>query len=534
MSLSDVEQVEERLARRLRTVAALLAPGSPVSAGGGPIGGGCAAEVMEELAGAVKHELTPERVWALLGATWAALPTMDDVQEALRLFELSSPRDIAIWTLDGALDRAPRTAAFAELQIVTGRVVVDVGLTARSTLHTGIQQVVRRTLPLWDRSHPVEAVAWTKGGLGWRSLAADESSRALRWHEPPPRAAGDSSPPLPLDPGGRPPAPASDRGEDTDADPADLTVVLPWRTVTVLMEVPQAVSSQRVAALGRYSGNRVVAVGYDCIPVVSGDMMPRPEAPRFTRYLSALKYAHRVAAISGAAATQFAGFSAAVASQGLPGPVVTACPLGADPDGPVAPAPEPAPVALGREAPVVLSVGSFEPRKNHLALLHASETLWREGLDFRLLLIGGSGWGDELPARISALQATGRPVEVRNRVGDEALLEAYRSARFTVFASLHEGFGLPVAESLAAGTPVITSAFGSTAEVARGGGALLVDPRDDTAITDAMRTLLTDDGALADLRGQVAARPRRSWADYAGQLWEVLVAPELATFGAEP
>ena len=45
---------------------------------------------------------------------------------------------------------------------------------------------------------------------------------------------------------------------------------------------------------------------------------------------------------------------------------------------------------------MVLMVGSFEPRKNHLGVLHAAETLWREGLDFELTFIGGSGWGSEI------------------------------------------------------------------------------------------------------------------------------------------
>ena len=51
----------------------------------------------------------------------------------------------------------------------------------------------------------------------------------------------------------------------------------------------------------------------------------------------------------------------------------------------------------GAAGPTVLVVGSFEPRKNHLAILFAAETLWREGLRFDLVLIGGMGWGDAVP-----------------------------------------------------------------------------------------------------------------------------------------
>ncbi len=80
-----------------------------------------------------------------------------------------------------------------------------------------------------------------------------------------------------------------------------------------------------------------------------------------------------------------------------------------------------------------------------------------------------------------------------------------------------------MAESLALGTPVITSEYGSMAEIAAGGGALTVDPRDDHAIADAMRDLLTDDALLAQLESQARARPSRTWDDYARETWSVLV-----------
>jgi glycosyltransferase involved in cell wall biosynthesis len=170
-------------------------------------------------------------------------------------------------------------------------------------------------------------------------------------------------------------------------------------------------------------------------------------------------------------------------------------------------------------------VGSFEPRKNHLGVLQAAEGLWRQGLDFEVVFIGGSGWGTDLPERIAALRRQGRPVTQRQGVGEAELEAAYRSARLSVFPSVHEGFGLPVAESLALGTPVITSDFGSMRELASGGGAIMVDPYDDEALEAAMGRLLTDDTELEALRTQITSRPRRDWDDYARDLWDTLVAP---------
>jgi glycosyltransferase involved in cell wall biosynthesis len=83
-----------------------------------------------------------------------------------------------------------------------------------------------------------------------------------------------------------------------------------------------------------------------------------------------------------------------------------------------------------------------------------------------------------------------------------------------------------VAESLACGTPCLTSHYGSTREIADGGGALVVDPLDDEAIAEQMRRLLTDDALVARLRDEAARRPPRTWDDYARELWDALL-PEV-------
>lgn len=89
--------------------------------------------------------------------------------------------------------------------------------------------------------------------------------------------------------------------------------------------------------------------------------------------------------------------------------------------------------------------------------------------------------------------------------------------------SLHEGYGIPVVEALAKGVPVLTSDYGSLAEVAAAGGCLTVDPRDPEAIAAGMRTLLTDDALVDRLRREAAARPARSWEQYATEVWDALV-----------
>jgi glycosyltransferase involved in cell wall biosynthesis len=112
----------------------------------------------------------------------------------------------------------------------------------------------------------------------------------------------------------------------------------------------------------------------------------------------------------------------------------------------------------------VLAVGTLEPRKNLAVSQQAAKRL---GVELRV--VGARGWGD--------VQVDGW----LGRVSDEELAALYRGARCLVYPSLYEGFGIPVLEAMACGTPVVTSSGGATEEVA-GGAAVLVDPCDPSAI----------------------------------------------------
>jgi glycosyltransferase involved in cell wall biosynthesis len=143
---------------------------------------------------------------------------------------------------------------------------------------------------------------------------------------------------------------------------------------------------------------------------------------------------------------------------------------------------------------------------------------------FSLVFVGGNSWNSAaFEAQVKSLQAANRPVQTILGLTDDLLWAAYRLAYCTVFASLHEGFGLPVAESLASGTPVITSNFGSMREIARQGGALLVDPRNDRSLSGALRHMLSDRPLRDRLAAEAATIPFRSWDDYAAEVWAYLV-----------
>ncbi|MCU1351513.1 MAG: glycosyl transferase, group 1 [Acidimicrobiales bacterium] len=150
--------------------------------------------------------------------------------------------------------------------------------------------------------------------------------------------------------------------------------------------------------------------------------------------------------------------------------------------------------------PYVLFVGTVEPRKNLGAVLDAFADLG--DVDVDLVLVGPEGWNEDLDARLQALGPRARRLGF---VPNDDLPGLYAGAAVFCYPSLQEGFGLPILEAMAQGTPVVTSLGTSTAEVAADAG-VLVDPRDPAAITAALRSVLDDPQRAADLRARGLVR----------------------------
>ena len=137
----------------------------------------------------------------------------------------------------------------------------------------------------------------------------------------------------------------------------------------------------------------------------------------------------------------------------------------------------------------ILWTGTREPRKNLLGLLRAFALLIEEHNeehndvgDLDLVLVGPVGWGDDAVER-ELLTRLGDRVHVTGRLDDDELAAAYSGARAFCFPSVWEGFGLPVLEAMAYGTPVVTSAGTCMAEVT-GEAGLLADPSSPHEIAD--------------------------------------------------
>lgn len=170
------------------------------------------------------------------------------------------------------------------------------------------------------------------------------------------------------------------------------------------------------------------------------------------------------------------------------------------------------------EQPYLVSVGTVQPRKNYARLVAALAALGPAFADVHLVIAGGRGWLDSPIFQAVADYGLAERVHFTGFVRDEDLPALYSAATCLAFPSLYEGFGFPVLEAMACGTPVLTSNISSLPEVA-GDAALLVDPYDVEAMAEALRRLLTDETLRASLVRQGYEQVRRfTWARAAEQL----------------
>ncbi len=234
----------------------------------------------------------------------------------------------------------------------------------------------------------------------------------------------------------------------------------------------------------RLSRTPVVATLYDAIPLAHPEWA-NPKLRRIKNALmrSAAANADLVLAISHSAVDEL------VLHYRVPRERIRVVPLGVDDDW-FAPMTEAQIDALLTKRHVrrgsFLFVGTLQPRKNVGALLAAYDRLPAQVRDAHPLVIAGKyGWGaEDVKAALEARRASG-DVQWLDYVGHHELRALYATARAFVFPSLGEGFGLPVLEALAAGTPVIASDLPVLREVAAD-VATFVAPRDVDLLAEAM------------------------------------------------
>ncbi len=141
------------------------------------------------------------------------------------------------------------------------------------------------------------------------------------------------------------------------------------------------------------------------------------------------------------------------------------------------------------ELDYVLSVGTVQPRKNYSRIILALKQLHNQGIHIHYAIAGGKGWLEDEMYQTIKETSLEEYVHLLGFVDDQDLPALYSASSCLVITSLYEGFGLPILESMACGTPVITSNLSSLPEVA-GEAGILIDPYNVDELVKNLKTIL--------------------------------------------
>jgi glycosyltransferase involved in cell wall biosynthesis len=296
----------------------------------------------------------------------------------------------------------------------------------------------------------------------------------------------------------------------------------------LLPEVPHVAGENApnlplVLDYARFHGLRSAAVFYDLIPL----RQPGYEsmASGHERYARALLGADLLLAISAHSANDLRSWWVEQDYDAGRLPAVRTLPLPEEMPG----IPRTRRIDEPSEGPIrFVALGTLEPRKNQLEVMRAFHRLCtrRRDLDLRLEIVGGLH--SAIADAVEDLAAREERIRLHGFVADADVTRLIATAHATVFMSLDEGFGLPIAESLWQGKPCLCSDHGSMAEIAAGGGCLTAPATDGAAIERGFERLAEDSALRRRLAQEACERPLRTWRDYGDDVVSALAGtPEL-------
>jgi glycosyltransferase involved in cell wall biosynthesis len=382
---------------------------------------------------------------------------------------------------------------------------------------SGVQRVARKLAENLPACADVELVKWDHHDGQLRYLDAADCRRLFPDALPPPGVRAN---------------PFAHRVNYRFGDtlPPGAAVWLLFPEIAYHTDAAGEVMTRVLAMCGQY-GVRTAAVFYDAIPVTN--VAYRALRRLHARYLAQLVRCDRIYAISGHSKRELERLyrrylGAADQRLGALCARIVAAPLG-EADASAAALP---PREANARRNKVLLLGTVEPRKGQMRVLRAFnrvQAACAPGLELHVL---GSLHPD-VACAFNALVAASPGCRYHGYASAAEIDRLHSEARFSVFASDDEGFGLPICESLARGVPCLTAAFGAMAETAAGGGCLTVDVTDATKLGEAMQRLAADDTLLSRLRDEIGARVLRTWRDYAHQIAGDMAAASSAEAAAE-
>lgn len=172
----------------------------------------------------------------------------------------------------------------------------------------------------------------------------------------------------------------------------------------------------------------------------------------------------------------------------------------------------------------ILCLSTVEPRKNMLRTIKAYEQcILNNNLPYKLVIVGGSGWNNgEIYDYVQTHEELKKHVIFTGYVSNQDVANIYANASLFIYASLCEGFGLPVLEAMQCGVPVITSNTSSMPEVA-GDACILIDPYDITQLEGAITKVLSDEALQKSMIEKGIARSKIfSWEKCAREILDII------------
>ncbi|MEJ1974409.1 MAG: glycosyltransferase [Lacunisphaera sp.] len=376
-----------------------------------------------------------------------------------------------------------------------------VDYTSHYESNTGVQRVTRGLGRAWQDQAPAELifVCWDSAQQRLVAASARQRHTLARFDGPRFAETGEASTPeFPLTPA------AGD-----------------WLFIPEVTHITPHAAPPTAAALvwARAHGLRVAAIFYDAIPLKLAEYAGGREVHR--TYMADLLGADLIIPISHFAGDDFVKLAPTLGASGTL-PVVRAVPLA----GEISATPRETLGAYPQGEISIVCVGSLEPRKNQLALMEAFDRITRRhpNLDLRLILVGHLS--PLIAPKLAEYCARNPRIEHRGYLSDAQLAALYQAAYFTVFASLEEGFGLPILESLWHGRINVCHHTGAMAEVAAEGGCLTVDCAQPEALAAALDLLIQDRSTHRRLQQQALTRPIKSWHGYATEIRALLAEQE--------
>jgi len=274
----------------------------------------------------------------------------------------------------------------------------------------------------------------------------------------------------------------------------------------------------RIISQAREYGIRTAAIFYDLIPITNTSY--HELASRHVRYVAELLRADRIIPISAASANTLRDhYRVTFGMEEIDAWTSKIVPLLLPELDSEAKPPSDAPRS---EEQVIVMVGTVEPRKRQVETLQTITKLQADGAISAAIQIYvfGSLHPAVAHAFHSVLDANPR-IKYFNYAPKDLIVSSYKKAMFSIFASNDEGYGLPIAESLAQGVPCLTADFGAMAEVALGGGCLTCDVNDTAALAASIRSLCIDESLRHRLREEIKRRRFKDWGTYCRELVQI-------------